>query len=236
MIRDTPGAPAPASRTRRTSCHPRDETPFARKGRLVAERIDQRTLLSGRCGRQLPTPGVADGEPLANTTERRASGETRVSADLGQETSRRAKAGPAIRRAARDGSYTPQKKSGCFGPTVTTIGGSVDEAAGLAGGEERVVRRPVFSALLSGRHRASSGRTVAAGGLCGVGASVTMPAGRWGRSGAGPGGAVGSRWLRTGLLRSCALASWSLVTYRAPLQRFVVGSLRGAAAPRPSGN
>ena len=51
-------------------------------------------------------------------------GETRVSADLGQETSRRAKAGPAICRAARGGSYTTPKKSGCFGPTVTTTGGS----------------------------------------------------------------------------------------------------------------
>lgn len=49
---------------------------------------------------------------------------TVVSADLGQETSRRAKAGPAIHRAACGGSYTPPKKSGCLGPTVTTTGGS----------------------------------------------------------------------------------------------------------------
>ena len=62
-----------------------------------------------------------------------ARGETRVSADLGQETSRRAKAGPAIRRAARGGSYTTPRKSGCFGPTVTDR--RVDEAAGLAAGE-----------------------------------------------------------------------------------------------------
>ena len=54
----------------------------------------------------------------------RVCGETRVSADLGHEASRRVKAGPAIRRAARCGSYTPPKKSGCFGPTVTTTGGS----------------------------------------------------------------------------------------------------------------
>jgi hypothetical protein len=51
---------------------------------------------------------------------RPAIGESRVSADLGQETSRRAKAGLAIRRAACGGSCTPPKKSGCFGPTVTS--------------------------------------------------------------------------------------------------------------------
>ena len=61
----------------------------------------------------------------------RACGETRVSADLGQDTSRRAKAGPAIHRAARGGSYTPPKKSGCFGPAVTTTGGSTKPRASL---------------------------------------------------------------------------------------------------------
>ena len=54
-----------------------------------------------------------------------AAGESQVSADLGQETSRRAKAGPAIRRATRGGSYTPPKKTGCFGPTVATVGVSM---------------------------------------------------------------------------------------------------------------
>jgi hypothetical protein len=52
------------------------------------------------------------------------NGESQVSADLGQETSRRAKAGPLIRRAVRGCSYMPPKESGCFDPVVTTTGGS----------------------------------------------------------------------------------------------------------------
>ena len=74
------------------------------------------------------------------------SGETRVSADLGQDTSRRAKAGPAIHRAARGGSYTPPKKSGCFGPAVTTTGGSTKPRASLLANrrsEPVSARRPV---------------------------------------------------------------------------------------------
>ena len=62
-------------------------------------------------------PGVAGGD-------RRATGESQVSTDLGQETSRRAKAGPLIRRAVRGCSYMPPKDSGCFDPVVTTTGGS----------------------------------------------------------------------------------------------------------------
>jgi hypothetical protein len=117
----------------------------------------------------------------------------------------------------RDGPATRACKSPRIGPTASTSATpaasakqarapitpkrrTVDDTAMPEFGEERVDRRPVFRALLSGRHRHRSGRTVAAGGLCGVGASVAMPAGRWGRSGARPGGAVGSRWLRTGLL------------------------------------
>ena len=57
------------------------------------------------------------------------TGESQVSADLGHETSRRAKAGPAIRRAVCGGSYTPPKRSGCFGPTVTTTGESTTPRA-----------------------------------------------------------------------------------------------------------
>ena len=53
-----------------------------------------------------------------------ATGESQVSADLGQETSRRGKAGPLIRRAVRGCSYMPPKERGCFEPVVTTTGGS----------------------------------------------------------------------------------------------------------------
>ena len=70
-----------------------------------------------------------------------AIGETQVSANLGQATSRRAKAGPAIGRAARGGPYTPPKKSGCFGPTVTTTDGSTrPRASQLA--KRRAATRP----------------------------------------------------------------------------------------------
>ena len=50
----------------------------------------------------------------ADDTPRLEIGESRVSADLDQETSRHAKAGQAIRRATHGVSYTPPKKSGCF--------------------------------------------------------------------------------------------------------------------------
>ena len=188
-----------------------------------------------RPGAVYAAPGHAPPAPWS--VGRPACGEERGRAGFRQETPRRIEAGPRAGASAKRSRVRVAERK----QVLRCNGGEhrrVDGAESLADGEERVDRRPVLQnpSLLSGRHRHRSGRTVAAGRLCGVGASVTMPAGRWGRSGARPGGAVGSRWLRTGLLRSCALASGSLVTYRPPLQRFVVGSLRGAAAPRPSGN
>jgi len=64
-----------------------------------------------------------------NACDLASHGESQVSADLGQDTSRRAKAGPRIRRGARGGSYTPPNESVCCGPTVTTAGGSTTRRA-----------------------------------------------------------------------------------------------------------
>ncbi len=53
-----------------------------------------------------------------------ARGESRVSADLDQETSRGALAGPAIRRAARRRAYTPPTESGSSASTLRSADGS----------------------------------------------------------------------------------------------------------------
>ena len=93
-----------------------------------------------------------------------AGGESQVSADLGQETSRRAKAGPLIRRAVRGCSYTPPKESGCFEPVVTTTGGSTTRWVGADGrgparllppasGGGSVLRRPAAPVMNSPRCR-----------------------------------------------------------------------------------
>ncbi len=91
-----------------------------------------------------------------------ATGETRVSADLGQDTSRRAKAGPAIHRAARGGSYTPPKKSGCFGPAVTTTGGSTKPRASLLATSTSLVKTGPTPAFLLVRVLAADSAVVAA--------------------------------------------------------------------------
>ena len=89
------------------------------------------------------TPGSGGLPPSPHDRVRRgrgpARGESQVSADLGQETSRRAKAGPLIRRAVRGCSYMPPTESGCFEPVITTTGGSHD-AAGLARGDKEGAR------------------------------------------------------------------------------------------------
>jgi hypothetical protein len=113
--------------------------------RVIGERSTEKTrnwLTTDKAvrTRQLLGFNVAPCSPKRKA-RRPAFGETRVSADLGQETSRRAKAGPAIRRAADGGSYTPPKKSGCFGPTVTTTGGSTRPRA------SQVATRRAYAAL-----------------------------------------------------------------------------------------
>ena len=65
----------------------------------------------------------------------RACGESRVSGDLGQETSRRVKARPRTGPVAPGCAYTRSMTSGCVGPTVPTTDASrTSRCASLANG------------------------------------------------------------------------------------------------------